>query len=152
MVYSWQNYAYKVPAQKVGEALEQLEEKEGTLTVDNIVKAASSKKSVLHPLFEWDDKVAAAEYRKTQAGNVLRCLVVKDEESDREPHRAFVAITSKGVAQKGVFINIQSALEDEETRDIVLSNALLELKAFQKKYKDLSELAAVFAEIDKIAV
>ena len=42
------------------------------------------------------------------------------------------------------------ALSDENMRNVLLENALNELRAFRRKYNQLSELADVFFEIKKI--
>lgn len=150
MVYSWNSYGYKVPAQKVGEALEKMEKRDGSLTVESIVNEARPKKSVLHTLFEWDDAKAAEEYRKTQANGILHCLVVRDESLGEEPQKAYVCVTSKGVARRGLFVNIKQAMEQPETRNTVLENAIMELTAFERKYNKLTELENVIKAIHEV--
>lgn len=149
MVYSWSGYNFKADAQKVGEALEKLEAENGNFTVNDVVSEARKKRSVLHPLFEWDDVKAAEAYRLTQANTILHCLTVTDS-GIKEPVRAFVNVTIKGVANKGTFMSIQTAMADEISKDIILHNAIMELTAFKRKYEKIEELRAVIEAINTL--
>jgi hypothetical protein len=80
MVYDWKNGArISANAQKVGEELEKIEYKDAA-TVLAIAK--KNKKSELHKCFEWEDSVAAEQYRLSQAGLILRALVTTEEVED----------------------------------------------------------------------
>lgn len=68
-----------------------------------------------------------------------------------EPTRAFVNVAPVG-QRKGIFVSIKSAMDDEETRETVVARALAELEKVKEKYKDLHELAGIFAEIDRLAM
>lgn len=149
MVYKYNKFAYKVPAQVVGEHFEKIEKKFGEVNRENVLESARPKKSPIHELFEWDDSVAAEQYRLTQAGLLITNLDVEIEEADKEPTvvRAFMNISE---STKGTFINVNSAFQNGDTREIVLKRALQELQAFKKKYFELSELADVFATISTL--
>lgn len=47
-------------------------ERDGRLTPEDVVHAASDRSSPLHGLFEWDDKKAAHSHRLTQARRLIR--------------------------------------------------------------------------------
>lgn len=49
---------------------------------------------------------------------------------------------------KGSFVSIGNAISNEEMRQTVLRNALVELLAFKKKYEELEELQRIFVAID----
>lgn len=121
--------------------LKRLEETRG-LTAENVVRAAKSPKSVLHKHFEWDDKKAGAEYRLSQARQLIDAVVVSFVEGDQvsEPVRAFVA-TGPSQARYQFVI---TALANQESREALLKAAFSELAAFSRKYKHLNELAEVF--------
>lgn len=53
-----------------------LETERGHVTPTAIVEDAASSTSPLHPLFEWDDTIAAAKYRLYQARTVLQRLTI----------------------------------------------------------------------------
>lgn len=46
-------------------------ENDGDLTPEQVVEAAREKDSPLHSRFEWDDSLAAVEYRKVQARQII---------------------------------------------------------------------------------
>jgi hypothetical protein len=152
MVYDWKRNM-PVKAQAAGEYLEQLEKAHGEITPKLVLDASRSEDALLHPCFEWDDGVAAEKYRETQAGFLIRNLVVKVERDKATPQaapqsvRAFVDVS---VGETGSFITVATAMRVEETRARVLDNALRELQAFQQKYKGLSELADVFSAISAL--
>lgn len=49
----------------------------GRLTPDLLIEAARDPESVLHPRFEWDDSVAAVEYRRAQARALIRTVRIE---------------------------------------------------------------------------
>ena len=150
MVYQ---YAWKlnqsVDANVVGKEFERLEEKNGKLTAVDVLDSAKSEDSPLHKLFEWDDTVAANKYRLSQASFYIRILVRTEVEEEKpKTFRAYVNV-NPNPQSAGTFENTVTALSKEETRRIVLNNALKELINFQNKYNTLTELSAVFSAIDK---
>ena len=48
-------------------------------------------------------------------------------------------------------MNVEAALSVQQTRDEVLATALSELRAFERKYNTLSELAEVIEVIRRVA-
>lgn len=146
MVYKWKNYKYAIPAEVVGKHFQKLEKKEGALTSQNVLESARSEKSPIHSLFEWDDTKAAEQYRLKQAAQLICNLTVEIETDDKPIEcRAYMDVSE---AKVGSFINVQSAFQSEESRDVVLRRALNELSAFKAKYKNLLELQDVFDVID----
>lgn len=150
-------YKYKIPelyksskvsAQTVGEVFERLEERDGLLTKESVLEEARPEDSELHPIFEWNDTVAAEKYRLTQSAQLIRSLVVISEETKPSPVVAYVNV-SPG-RKRSSFININAAMEKAESRQTVLNNALAELTEIQNKYNSLQELAELFRELEKV--
>ena len=140
-----------VPAATAGAELERIEHKYGQVSPKLVLNESRKETAPLHKVFEWNDSVAAEKYRLQQAGGIINNLVVVlDEYEHKEPVRAFVNVTNNAPTRSGEFISVVSAMQSEETRKVVLQNALRELKEFQKKYKDLGELAGIFNEIKKL--
>lgn len=147
-VYRWkQGSRLSGDAQEVGEVCAKLERK-GDLTPKALVDASRSEKSPLHGYFEWDDEKAAEAYRETQAAYLIRSVEIVVSGS-AEPVRAFVSVTAEGGERS--YMDVQAALSMQETRDEVLDRALAELRAFERKYNTLSELAGVLEAIRKVA-
>lgn len=149
-IYKWKSGSrVGADAQKVGEVCERLERK-GNLTPKALVDASRRKNAALHNLFEWDDEIAAEKYRETQASYLIRSIEIVAT-STSEPVRAFVSVTANVETTERTYINVERALSTNGTREEVLAIALAELKAFERKYSNLEELASVLAAIREVA-
>lgn len=147
MVYEYvSGFTYSVPADVAGNELSRIQSAYGEITKEIVLEESRSKEAPLHPIFEWDDTKAAEKYRLHQAGCIIRAVVVRTEEEPKKTVRAFVNI---GGNNEGRFIDVKTALAQDETRDTVLSRAFAELEAFRKKYNNLSELSGVLSAIDE---
>ena len=149
MIYQWREGArFSVDAQKAGNELERIRTKHnGRLEPDWVVHAAKSDKNPLHGLFEWNDTVAAQNYRVSQARHVIRSIEVVIEEAERpKPVRAFVSVVRD---RDQSYTSVSHAMSDPELRKQVLRTALKELEAWRHRYAELVELATVFAAIEE---
>ena len=145
MVYQWKPASQiKADAQEAGRVCEKLERTVG-LTAKTLLDASRPEDAPLHGEFEWDDTIAAEAYRETQAQYIIRMLCVAPDEERKEPVRAyFVTKTAK------VYDGVNVILQDMDKRSALLDIAMRELAAFKRKYSMLSELADVFAAIEKM--
>lgn len=144
MVYEWKSTArIKVDANVAGQIFEELEQTVG-LTAENLLNASRNENAPLHNEFEWDDDIAAEEYRKEQARYLIRNLCVQTEQKCETPVRAYFIVNSKS------YENIQTIFTDGVKHCALLDIALKELKAFQQKYKMLKELYPVFCAIETL--
>ena len=82
-----------VDAQVIGETLSQIAEEHGGIAPEAVVEAARPESSPLHPCFTWDDSVAANEFRKGEARNLVRVVQVEPTTSVA-PVPAFVNVTT----------------------------------------------------------
>lgn len=145
MVYKFRKGSYiKADAQAAGEMCEQLEAR-GKLTAEELLNANRAEDAPLHDSFEWDDSVAAESWRMQQARHIINSLEIVTE--NREPVRAFFSI----IRSEPNYRHIDTILQRQDDTEALLKMALSELQAFQKKYSQLMELAAVFSAIDSIA-
>ena len=165
--YSWRNgYSHKVSADVVGSVLEKIEKSDGMVTSKSFLDYSRPEDSETHSMFEWDDSVAAEKYRLSQSGKIINQLSVEViyEESvpadisinveeqvpaKRQFVSAFVNVERKSIKQSAVFMNVQEALRNEHTREMVLENAKSELESFKRKYGNLVELSEVIKAIDE---
>ena len=146
-VYRWKSGARSpVSAQVAGEVCASLEES-GSLTPRALVDASRAEDAPLHGAFEWDDEAAAERYREAQAGYIIRSVEVVVEGTS-EPVRAFVSVTESRHAAP--YASIEHVMVRSDSRAILLDRARTELEAFRRKYRQLSELAEVFAAIDAV--
>ena len=135
-IYSWGGRSYGVPAQKVGEHFEALEKEHGAVTRELFLQSAEPEDSPFHKLFEWDDERAANLYRLQQSNQVINSLCVEVRRKDGESQKvtAFVNVSVRNV-EEARYVNIRSAMNDEEKRRNVLDDAKRELSWFVSKYE-----------------
>lgn len=138
---------------------------DGRLDPELVVQEAANPDSPLHSRFEWDDTEAARKYRNVQAGVLIRHIkitVVRQEPETKEvtltTTREFQSLpsnrTKKGDtsdAANGSYERVSEIMSDPDKRGEMLATALRELAAYRKRYADLTELAAVWREFDKVA-
>lgn len=78
--------------QVTGEALADIRERrDGKLDPQDVVDVARHD-NALHGAFEWDDSVAGEAFRRDQARNLIRAVVILVEELDAPEQPAFVHI------------------------------------------------------------
>ena len=147
--YAWKKgYPYKVPAQIAGETCRQLEEN-GGLTAKRLVDASRPKDAPLHNAFEWNNREAAERWREAQARVLIASLITVPVESvTKEPVRAFFNISYTDPEYE----SLEVIIRNEDKHAAMLNRAMNELRAFQLKYKALSELKPVFDSIEMIGV
>ncbi|MCC8068131.1 MAG: hypothetical protein LIO94_13695 [Clostridiales bacterium] len=132
----------KTPAEIAGQVCQQLEES-GGLTAKRLLDASRPVDAPLHDEFEWNDSEAAEKYREHQAAHIIRCIVVRPEQVEKEPVRAFVNVTDNARSYRSLDVVLQKT----NLREQMLGQALKDLRAFEQKYSTLSELADVFNAI-----
>ena len=141
-------YQWKVPgimpvdAQTAGNELQRIYERDGVIDPETVVSESQTPSAPLHSCFEWDDAKAAHKYRITQAQNIIRSIVVVDEAKQPET-RAFVNVQRE-------YHPVSVVVRNPEKREILLQNALNELRWFERKYNTLQELSNVFAAIKEV--
>lgn len=145
MVYQWKSNArIKVNADLAGKMCEEIESKVG-LTARSLLDANREEGTLLHDEFEWDNEIAAEEYRLQQARHIINCLCIKPETKENKPIRAFFKIMDSESYE-----NINVIISDEDKHQRLLQTALNELNAFKIKYRQLNELKPLFDLIDKV--
>lgn len=133
---------------------------EWKLTPAIVLKAAQSKKSLLHSHFCWDDTEAAELWRLDQASRLIRRVKVTYEIAPERTVRvrAFYNVTpnaeegeeaSDEESPAAVYVPLNAAMG--EYREQVLARATAELRMMRNKYAHLTQLADVWDAIDKVA-
>ena len=153
MVYEWTHgiSVRGVTAQNAGEELERIRAAHaGRLTADAIVETATDPDNVLHPVFEWDDKVAAEKYRLVKAESLVRHVVVMvDDRPDMRPQRAFVSVR-RADDDTDTYASLAEAMSTPDLRAQVIERAKREAKSWRDRFRDYKELAVVFDAIDEL--
>lgn len=144
MVYMWKNGSrIKSDPEAAGKQFEALAA-DGRLTAKDVVEENRPDGAALHSEFEWDDKVAAESYREVQASKLIRsiCVVESDSSQSTEPVRAYVTV------EPHHYEPIKAVMEVEDKRGALLQQALRDMQAFARKYRQLQEMSAVIKQIE----
>jgi hypothetical protein len=124
----------------------------GLLRPADVIAEASHPDSPLHGYFQWDDGLAAHQWRLQQARQLIRVTV--ETLPHDEPHyqvRAFISLTPDRQLDGGGYRVMAQVLAAPSERAQMLTDALDELNRLKVKYFQLSELAGVFAAIERAA-
>lgn len=150
IVYEWKIPKYDIPAQSAGEELERIERAHGVVTPYNLLEESRPGSAVLHTLFEWNDSTAAEQHRLSQAREIIGNIAVVRiwDRPTPEPVRAFVNILPK--TQERGYVSIVKVLSNADYTQQMLSQALADFAALRRKYSVLTELAELFAVIDRL--
>lgn len=138
-------------AQKIGEALEDIERRYGKIKPATVVKAASDPEHVLHARFEWDDTAAGEQYRLIQARQLISSVYVKfidDEAVPSRPVRAYVNMTGPDKEDRA-YENVVSVMSDARKRAQLLQRARADMEAFKARFGHLEEFSFLIEVIDK---
>jgi hypothetical protein len=130
----------KYDAQQVGEELERIP----VLKPQYVVEYAEQHKDTeLYRCFEWNDAKAAKSWRKQQAGDILRMIVIV--ESIRENNkirqikiRAFE--NANDDADGSIYIPIKKALNDPAYRDCILESIRRGIEELSEKGKNYAAI------------
>lgn len=137
-------------ADQVAGELDRIRQAYGELKPEHVVEESRPKDALLHSLFQWNDTVAAEQWRKEQAAKIIRNVnVVVKNENINCTVRAFVSVSAgKDIARS--YIPIKEAIVNKDAYADLLQQAKDEMSAFVRKYSQLTELNAVKAEMLKL--
>lgn len=149
MKYSWQGRQFSADANDVGRWIEQVRERRGRATPAIVLEEARSTRSPIHKLIDWDDKNAAEQHRIQQVRVIMGCLIVVVREAPEQgPTRALVAVSDEEESGRD-YVPIAYALKSPPLRRQLIAEALRDLRSWQRKYRQLRELADVFAALEQ---
>ena len=140
-------YQKQVDAQVFGQRVEALRRVQGdSLTPLAVVDDARPGDSPIHLLFEWDDSVAAEEWRIVQARhalNSIRIVVRRPGEVDR------LVIANINLREEGqhAYWSSSQVASTPELLDKAIQEALVYMRGWEARWKDIAELAPIFASL-----
>jgi hypothetical protein len=132
--------------QAVGEELARITAAhDGLLVPIKIIEVARAEKSVLHRHFDWDDAEAAQYWRLGQARHLVSSIrIIDDKAQDRSAlTRAYVSITADGVT---AYHRVSDVVNNATLQDLLLRQADRELAAFERRYKELTDICSLVQE------
>lgn len=164
--YTWRpNSRIKVAADVAVMELRSIHARDGAVTPGAVVEAARPVDSRLHDEFEWSNDEAARLYREEQARHLMRSVVVSYKKADgtkTEPVRAFVKIVpsldddtlEESIAdamEPHVYLPVRTVVDEEALRRRWKTQAMSALLSWRRQYRDISEFARIFEQIDAMA-
>lgn len=146
-------------ADRYAEELERISQELGYLTPEIVVERAADPENPLHDYFEWDDKEAAERYRKVQARQLMRSIIlnikqVTPEEHDQAGPRAFQSVRTligEGEQTKirRVYMHTDVVLKRPELAEQVADNMFRELVSFYNRYQNWLGTSKQFGEVNE---
>jgi hypothetical protein len=158
MIYQWSGNGFgdtslhNADPQAVGERLEKLRAKRGVgVTTQEVVDDARPKSAATHALFEWDDSIAAGQWRNNQAGMVLRSIrIVFNEDEAEEPRQIIANVSIVEPGGRRVYMPAIVALSDSDLRAQILAEAFRSLEQMRTRFHHLEELNDVMNAIGQV--
>jgi hypothetical protein len=144
MIYKWKVNKYTIDAEDAAKEFELIREENIELTPQHIVDKARDKKSNLHNEFEWDNEIAGEKYRVGQASEMLRTLIVVNEEKENSaPMRAYINVST----MTHQYFPMKIVIETPDLYKQMLEDAKKEMQSFIRKYEMLDELKVISNQI-----
>lgn len=140
-----------IDASQFARVIREIRQKTGQCNPSDLVEASRPDDAESHPLFEWNDGLAAERYREEQSRHALRCHVVvyKNPQTDQEAQvRTFVSVRREDNTR--TYEETLVAVQTEEDRDRILNRCLAELCQMRRRWQQFSTLADVVSAIDKV--
>lgn len=136
--------------QAIGEELEGIRRKDGSLTSEGVVAAAKKSSSPLHEWFVWDDGEAAHKFRLVQARTLIRVIVVMQDDKT-EPVSQYVHVRQDGPSGRYEPMDVvvqdmsayQAALQELQTKMSGAARAVQELRKAAGESEHKSKLAII---------
>jgi len=133
--YSWREGSrVQLDPNVVGQEIDRIYDTYGAITPETLVKEAAKKKSPLHDYFEWDDSVAAVEWRKQQGRILLGSIQIK-KVGDTTPKVMNVSIKLDDGSR--AYQKADIAVKSISQWEFVLQEAVTYLESAQRRLDDL---------------
>lgn len=138
----------KVSAEVAQKTLQKIYNRDGKVSPQVVVDEAQPENAPLHPAFEWDNEIAANEYRKDQARHVIRHIRIIPAKEE-EPKRVWASIRSDETSERE-YHPVTEIVKSEDMYARMMTQCFQELVSIKAKYRELwkaGELKPVFDAI-----
>lgn len=155
---NWASYG-GVDADVVGVTLETIEVRDGSIKPAAVVDAARPEESQIHPCFEWNDPIAAEEWRKQQARNLIRSVRVQyiDDSGAEATNpgfchvKAISAKVEKIQPERSGYVSTARLLDDDDLYERAMRELQGRLIAAARSVNELKDLASTSERRDTLA-
>lgn len=135
--YEWRlkSLAKNIDPDLAVQELERIESVYGVLSAENILSESRNDNAILHPLFEWQENVAAEKYRMQQARFILNNIhvkVIKNGNSLLIPVYEVITINKERWYRS---INVMTQSDVDQVKKATLKD-LASIKAKLESYED----------------
>lgn len=124
--------------------IERIESVYGGLTPENVLEASRDESALLHPLFQWDDNVAATQYRLQQARTIINNVEIKVISDGEE--RSIPVYEVVNVGEGRVYKSIQNM--DKEDVEYVKQSVKREISYLKNKLSTYNSFEATIKHLD----
>lgn len=144
--YEWKlkSLAKGIDPNEAIKEIERIENVFGSLTPENVLKASEPGDAILHSLFQWDDSVAAEQYRLQQARTILNNIEVVILSDGQAKHIAAYEVVNLGEGR--VYKSIQNM--DSKDIEYVKSQVRREIKYLKNKLSAYQEMEQTIKHLD----
>ncbi len=132
----------------IREILNNLEAEHGSIDTQHVVDIARSEDSVLHNYFQWEDGVAAEQYRKMQARMLINSIRV--EIIPNSNRKAFFSIKVENPvnAQDRKYFSRLTIEQTPAMQDRLIKTALQSLKHWVETYREIAGIRGIVNEVE----
>lgn len=138
----------RADAEAAYSVMDALRKGDGGLSPQTLLDASRPEDTVLHNEFEWDDTIAAEQFRLRQAGHIIRSMIVVHEntgenKTEKTPMicRVFFPTHDREDNRQGTYESVFVLSKNENTRDRMMRDCMNELTWIRNKYAALKEIA-----------
>lgn len=124
--------------------IERIESVYGGLTPENVLEASRDESALLHPLFQWDDNVAATQYRLQQARTIINNVEIKVISDGEE--RSIPVYEVVNIGEGRVYKSIQNM--DKDDVEYVKQSVKREINHLKNKLSTYNSFEATIKHLD----
>jgi len=146
-VYEWKlkSLAKGIDPEIAIKEIERIENVYGALNAENILEASRSRRSVLHSLFQWDDGIAATNYRLQQARTILNNIEVRIISNGEE--RTISVFEVVNIGDERCYKSIQTM--DSNDIDFIKARTKREILYLRNKLTAYQAMEETILHLDK---
>jgi hypothetical protein len=119
-----------------------LKNKYNLLMPEEVLEAARNENSALHNEFTWDKNKAAYAYNLWEARQLIARVQIEDDGGEKMFYHCKFVINE----EKAEGYVTKEDFDDKEIYYAVLKEAVVSLRYWQKKYKEIKELGGIINE------